>query len=132
VKSFRMAIELDAGWAPAHAGLARALADENPPAALESARRALAIDSDLVDAHLFVAEIALDQDQPAEALAAIRRARWPSTPAAPPLTRWQQPPPTSRGVRRITRPPSPQRWRSIPRTEMCSASPRPAPQALPL
>ena len=84
VKSFRMAIELDAEWAPAHLGLARALADENPPAALESARRALTIDSDLVDAHLFVAEIALDQDQPAEAQAAIRRALAvnPRSPAA--------------------------------------------------
>jgi hypothetical protein len=31
--SFRAALEVDANWAPAHAGLARALANEDPPAA---------------------------------------------------------------------------------------------------
>jgi tetratricopeptide (TPR) repeat protein len=84
VQSFRMAIKLDAEWAPAHAGLARALADTDLVAALESARRALEIDGELVDAHLFMAEAALDQDQPAEARAAIRQALAvnPRNPAA--------------------------------------------------
>jgi tetratricopeptide (TPR) repeat protein len=84
VTSFRTAIKLDADWAPAHIGLARALADDNPPAALASALRALEIDSELVDAHLFVAEAALDQDRPAEAHVAIRRALTanPRSPAA--------------------------------------------------
>ena len=34
-------------WAPAHAGLARLLADENPPAAAAAATKALEIDGDL-------------------------------------------------------------------------------------
>ncbi len=84
VQSFRTAIKLDEEWAPAFLGLARALAEEDPPAALESARRALEIDGDLVDAHLFVAEAALDQDRPDEARAAIgcALAANPRSPAA--------------------------------------------------
>jgi tetratricopeptide (TPR) repeat protein len=73
VKSFRIAIQADAEWAPAHAGLARALADEDPPAAAASAARALAIDPALADAHLFQAETALDNDKTAEATAALDR-----------------------------------------------------------
>ena len=69
VTSFRAALEADADWAPAHAGLARALADENPPAAAAAATRALEIDPALVDAHLFLAGDALDADKPAEAQA---------------------------------------------------------------
>jgi tetratricopeptide (TPR) repeat protein len=74
VQSFRTAIKLDGDWAPAHIGLARALADDDLPAALASARRALEIDGELVDAYLFVAEAALDQERTAEAHAAIRKA----------------------------------------------------------
>ena len=44
VKSFRIAIQADPEWAPAHAGLARALADEDPAAAAAAAAKALAID----------------------------------------------------------------------------------------
>jgi cellulose synthase operon protein C len=73
VKSFRIAIQSDADWAPAHAGLARALADEDPSAATAAAARALALDPALVDAHVFVAETALDDDKPAAAKAAIDR-----------------------------------------------------------
>jgi cellulose synthase operon protein C len=73
VKSFRIAIEADADWAPAYAGLARALADEDPTAAAAAAARALAIDPALDAAHLFVAETALDDDQPAAAKASIDR-----------------------------------------------------------
>ena len=69
VNSFRIAIQSDADWAPAHAGLARALADEDPPAAAAAAARALAIDPALTDAHLFVAEAALDNETPAVAKA---------------------------------------------------------------
>jgi len=65
--SFRAALAVDAQWAPAHAGLARSLADENPPAAAAAARRAVEIDPALVDAHLFLAEAAIDEDKPADA-----------------------------------------------------------------
>ena len=73
VKSFRIALEADAGWAPAHAGLARALSDEDPAAATAAARRALEIDPALADAHLFLAETALDADKVDEARSSIDR-----------------------------------------------------------
>jgi tetratricopeptide (TPR) repeat protein len=72
--SFRAALALDAEWAPAHAGLARALADENPPAAAAAARRAVEIDPALVDAHLFLAEAAIDEEKPADARESLARA----------------------------------------------------------
>jgi cellulose synthase operon protein C len=73
VKSFRLAIQADANWAPAHIGLARALADDDSAAAAAAAARALEIDPALIDAHLFVAETWLDEDKPAEAKRAIDR-----------------------------------------------------------
>ncbi len=73
VKSFRIALQADANWAPAHIGLARALVDDDDTAAAAAAARALEIDPGLVEAHLFVAEAALDEDRPAEAKAAIDR-----------------------------------------------------------
>ena len=74
VASFRAALAADGEWAPAHAGLARALANENPPAAAAAARRALEIDPGLTDAHLFLAGEALDADKTAEALEHLKRA----------------------------------------------------------
>ena len=74
VASFRAAIAADGEWAPAHAGLARALANENPPAAAAAAKRALEIDPGLTDAHLFLAREALDADKTAEALEHLQRA----------------------------------------------------------
>jgi cellulose synthase operon protein C len=71
VTSFRVAIKADGDWAPAYAGLARALADENPPEAAAAAARALALDPALTDAHLFLAESALDDEKPAAARAEI-------------------------------------------------------------
>jgi cellulose synthase operon protein C len=73
VKSFRLAIQADASWAPAQIGLARALADDDSAAAAAAAVRALEIDPALVDAHLFVAETSLDEDRPAAAKVAIDR-----------------------------------------------------------
>jgi cellulose synthase operon protein C len=73
VTSFRLAIQSDPEWAPAHAGLARALADEDPAAAAASAARALDIDPALVDSLLFVAETALDDDKPTAAKASVDR-----------------------------------------------------------
>ena len=59
VRSFQEALTLDDNWAPAHLGLARAVADGNPPAARAAANRALEINPELVGAHLFVAELEL-------------------------------------------------------------------------
>ena len=74
VASFRAALAADGEWAPAHAGLAEALANENPPAAAAAARRAIEIDPALVDAHLFLASAALDADKKAEAQGHVTRA----------------------------------------------------------
>ena len=60
VKSFRQALAADPEWAPAHAGLARALSEDDPPAAAASATRALEIDPHLADAELLLAELDLD------------------------------------------------------------------------
>jgi tetratricopeptide (TPR) repeat protein len=72
--SFRAALARDADWAPAHAGLARALSEDDPSSAAASARRAIAIDAGLIDAHLYLAETALDGDRIGDARAAIDRA----------------------------------------------------------
>ena len=64
LRSLKEALNTDAEWAPAHAALARVLADENPPAAAASARRALEIDPHLADAHLLLAELDLDNSRP--------------------------------------------------------------------
>ena len=74
VRSYNDALGIDTEWAPAHLGLARALAGENPPAAQAAAERALAIDPSDVATHLFVAELALDAVRPEEGRAAIERA----------------------------------------------------------
>ena len=74
VRSFQIALEHDASWAPAHLGLARAAADEDTARAIASAKRALQIDPSLVGAHLLLAEIALGEDHRAEAVEAIGRA----------------------------------------------------------
>ncbi len=67
VKSFQQAIAADPAWAPAHAGLARALSEDDPPAAAASATRALAIDPNLADAELLLAQLDLDNSQYAAA-----------------------------------------------------------------
>jgi tetratricopeptide (TPR) repeat protein len=72
--SFRAALQVDANWAPAHAGLARALEHENPPAAVAATRRALEIDPALAGAHVFLARRALDADMSAEARGHLGRA----------------------------------------------------------
>ena len=73
VKSFQQALEADPEWAPAHAGLARALAEDNPPAAGTAAGRALAIDPNLAEAELLLAQLDLDNTQYAAARQRIDR-----------------------------------------------------------
>ena len=60
LRSFKEALNEDAEWAPAHVGLARTLADENPPEAAASATRALEIDPQSADAQLVLAQLDLD------------------------------------------------------------------------
>ena len=67
LRSLKEALTADPQWAPAHAGLARVLADENPPAAAAAANRALEIDEHLADAHLLLAELDLDNSRHDEA-----------------------------------------------------------------
>jgi tetratricopeptide (TPR) repeat protein len=65
--AFKQAVDADPRWAPAHAGLGRTLAEENPPAAAEAAKRALEIDPRLPDAHLLLASLELDNTRYKEA-----------------------------------------------------------------
>lgn len=63
LRSMQDALKSDPRWAPAHAGLARVLADENPPAAAAAATKALEIDAELADAQLLLAELELDNSR---------------------------------------------------------------------
>jgi Flp pilus assembly protein TadD len=60
LKSFQEVLKRDSEWAPAHLGVARTLANENPPDAGEAAERALKIYPAYDDAELFLAELDLD------------------------------------------------------------------------
>ena len=71
LKSFEAALKADADWAPALAGIARVLENEDPPKAAEAATRALGIDPDLADAHLLLAALHLDEDRDPQARAEI-------------------------------------------------------------
>ena len=73
-KSFNEALALDEQWAPAHLGMARALADTNPSTARAAAERALEIDPDYLDAHLFLAQRDLDDRDHAAARDSLDRA----------------------------------------------------------
>jgi tetratricopeptide (TPR) repeat protein len=59
-QSFVKALDVDPRHVPALVGLARALADRNPPEAEARARAALETDSTAAGAHLVLAELALD------------------------------------------------------------------------
>jgi tetratricopeptide (TPR) repeat protein len=67
LKSFQAALTADPEWAPAHAGVARVLEDEDPPKAALAAEKAIAIDAELADAHLLLAGLHLDADRDTEA-----------------------------------------------------------------
>src|SRR4030095_11644848 len=69
LKSFQAALAADPDWAPAHAGVARVLEDEDPPKAALSAEKALSIDPELADARLLLASLQLDADKDADAKA---------------------------------------------------------------
>ncbi|MCE2542308.1 MAG: tetratricopeptide repeat protein [Acidobacteria bacterium] len=74
VQSYGDALKLDEEWVPAQVGLARALVDENPPAARSAVDRALEIDPENVAAHLFIAGQELGDRNDAGARAALDEA----------------------------------------------------------
>src|SRR5439155_20580587 len=71
LRSFQMAMQVDAKWTPALMGAARVLADENPPQAVALAKRALEVNPSSVDAQVFLAEPALDAEHKDEARQAL-------------------------------------------------------------
>jgi tetratricopeptide (TPR) repeat protein len=74
-KSFQAALKTQPDYGPAHLGLARALAQENPPAAERAAQRALELNPSDVAAHLFMAEAAVMEDKKDDARALIAKAQ---------------------------------------------------------
>jgi len=72
-RSFEEALKADAEYGRAYLGMARALADTNPPQALQFAERALKINPIDAGAHLFMAEHAIYQDRKKDARASIAR-----------------------------------------------------------
>jgi tetratricopeptide (TPR) repeat protein len=74
-KSFQAALKNRPDYPPAHLGLARALVEENPPAAERAAQRALELNPSYVAAHLFLAELAVMEDKKDDARAAIAKAQ---------------------------------------------------------
>jgi tetratricopeptide (TPR) repeat protein len=73
-KSFQAALKNQPDYGPAHLGLARALAQENPPAAERAAQRALELNPSDVGAHLFLAEAAVMEDKKDDARERIKQA----------------------------------------------------------
>src|SRR3954470_4014398 len=74
LKSYQMALQVDARWTPALVGSARVLADENPPQAAVFATRALEINPSSVDAQIFLAGEAADAGKFDEARQALDKA----------------------------------------------------------
>lgn len=73
-KSFKAALTADARHVPAQLGMARVLADTNPPEARKAADAILAVEPSNVDALLLIAEIELGDSKRAEARALIGKA----------------------------------------------------------
>lgn len=73
-KSFQSALKHRPDYVPALLGMARAVMDENPPAAERFARRALELNPSSVGAHLLLAELATLDDKKPAAREAIARA----------------------------------------------------------
>ncbi|HXG89968.1 MAG TPA: tetratricopeptide repeat protein [Vicinamibacterales bacterium] len=74
-KSFQEALKTQPDYGPAQLGMARAVAEENPPAAARYAARALDLNPSDVAAHLFIAQLALDNDKKDAAREAIAKAQ---------------------------------------------------------
>jgi tetratricopeptide (TPR) repeat protein len=74
-KSFQDALAVDDKWIPALLGMARTLADVNPPAAEKAVQEALALDPDAVAGHLILAQLQLDKSDREAAKAAVAKAK---------------------------------------------------------
>ncbi len=74
LQSFQDALKLDENWVPALVGMARVLANENPPVARGAVERALGVDESNIGAHLFVAELELGDRNRDAARESIARA----------------------------------------------------------
>ena len=74
VKSFQMALEQDPRYVPAMFGLARAVANDNPPAAIGMARKILEVNPSHVETHVFLAGQAADAGKRDEARQLIQKA----------------------------------------------------------
>jgi cellulose synthase operon protein C len=74
-RSFQAALQSEPDYGPAQLGMARAVADENPPAAVRYARRALELNPSDTGAYLLLANLAIDQDRKDEAREAIAKAQ---------------------------------------------------------
>jgi len=72
-KSFQEALKVDAEYGPALLGMAKALADENPPQAIVFAQRVLKQNPNDAGAELVLAQVAIYQDKKADVKAAIDR-----------------------------------------------------------
>lgn len=75
VRSFDLALKVDADHGPALVGMARALSEDNPPQAAVFAQRALKLNPRNVGALLLLAEAAIGNDRKAEAKEWLAKAR---------------------------------------------------------
>jgi tetratricopeptide (TPR) repeat protein len=74
LKSFSSVLEADRRWTPALMGVARALADDDPPQAVAAAKKVLEINPASVDAQVFLAQQAADSDHYPEARQLLQKA----------------------------------------------------------
>ena len=74
LKSFQAALKEDPKFTPALLGVARAMADENPPQAVETANKALEVNPSYVPAHIFIAMQAADAGHRDEARKSLKAA----------------------------------------------------------
>ena len=72
-KSFQEALKVDPEYGPALLGMAKALADENPPQAVAFAQRLLKQNPNHAGAELVLAQVAIYQDKKADVKAALAR-----------------------------------------------------------
>jgi tetratricopeptide (TPR) repeat protein len=74
VKSFQAALQVDSKYVPAMLGMARAVADDNPPQAVTIAQHVLEVNPASVDAQVFLASQAVDAGRHDEARASLAKA----------------------------------------------------------
>ena len=74
LRSYQMALQVDARYVPALIGSARALSDDNPPQAIALAKRALEANPSSVEADVFLAEQAVDAGRRDEARELLAKA----------------------------------------------------------